>query len=86
MRGFLFAAGMRVSFLPCGHLDFESAASAQNDEFEGSFDSVFTLVKRQNLAKKLNKLCTRKMGLALKVILYLDSEVTSNSVSADQRK
>ena len=26
-------------FLPCGHLDFESAVTAQNDEFKVSFDS-----------------------------------------------
>ena len=25
-------------FLPCGHLDFESAVTKQNDEFKGSFD------------------------------------------------
>ena len=27
------------AFLPCGHFDFESAETAQNDEFKGSFDS-----------------------------------------------
>ena len=26
-------------FLPCGHLDFESAVTKQNDELKGSFDS-----------------------------------------------
>ena len=26
-------------FLPCGHLDFESAVTAQSDEFKGSFHS-----------------------------------------------
>ena len=45
----------KYAFLPCGHLDFESAVKAQNDEFKGVFIAcIFTLVKRQNLAKKLN--------------------------------
>ena len=29
----------KYAFLPCGHLDFESAVTAQDDEFKGSFDS-----------------------------------------------
>ena len=39
------------AFLQCGHLDFESAVTAQNDEFKASFDSSYS---RQNLAKKLS--------------------------------
>ena len=27
----------KYAFLPCGHLDFESAATAQNDEFKAVF-------------------------------------------------
>ena len=27
----------KYTLLPCGHLDFESAVTAQNDKFEGSF-------------------------------------------------
>ena len=39
------------TFLSCGHLDFESAVTAQNDGFKGSFDSSYL---RQNVAKKLS--------------------------------
>ena len=34
-------------FFPCGHLDFEPAVTAQNDEFK-VFKARFTLVKHQN--------------------------------------
>ena len=37
-------------FLPCGHFDFESAVTPQNDDFKVGFDSSYS---RQNLAKKL---------------------------------
>ena len=30
------------AFLPCGHLDFESAVTAQNDEFKGRFHSSYS--------------------------------------------
>ena len=30
------------TFLPCGHLDFESAVTAQNDEFKDSFHSSYS--------------------------------------------
>ena len=30
------------AFLPCGHLDFETAVTAQNDEFKGSFHSSYS--------------------------------------------
>ena len=39
-------------------LDFESAVTAQNDKFKGSFQLVFTFVKRQNLAKKTRYLAS----------------------------
>ena len=29
----------KYPLLPCGHLDCESAVTAQNDQFKGSFDS-----------------------------------------------
>ena len=29
----------KCAFLPCGNLDFESAATAQNDKFKVSFES-----------------------------------------------
>ena len=32
----------KYAFLPCGHFDFESAVTAQNDEFKGSFDSSYS--------------------------------------------
>ena len=35
----------RYAFLPCGHVDFESAVTEQNDEFKAVFIvDVFTLV------------------------------------------
>ena len=46
-----------IRILPCGHLDFESAVTAQNDEFKAIFSLlVFTLDKRKkkNLAKNPN--------------------------------
>ena len=42
----------KYAFLPCGDQDFESAASAQNDEFKAvSIARIFTLVKRENIAE-----------------------------------
>ena len=39
----------------CGHLDIESAVTAQNDEFLAIFLSSYSrLFERQNLAEKLN--------------------------------
>ena len=42
------------AFLACGHLDFESAVTAQNDEFKEVLIARIHTCKRQNLAKKLN--------------------------------
>ena len=43
------------AFLPCGHLDFESAVTAQNDEFKCSFRSSYSrLLNVKNVAGKLN--------------------------------
>ena len=32
----------KYAFLPCSHLDFETAVAAQNDAFKGSFDSSYS--------------------------------------------
>ena len=41
-------------FLPCGHLDLESAVTAHDDKSRQFWELAVTLVERQNLAKKLN--------------------------------
>ena len=41
---FSHCARRKYAFLPCGHLDFESVVPAQNDEFKGSFDSLYSRV------------------------------------------
>ena len=38
----IWATARKDAFLPCGHLDFESAVTAQNDEFKVSFGSLFS--------------------------------------------
>ena len=32
----------KYAYLPCGHFDFESAVTAQNDDFKGSSDSSYS--------------------------------------------
>ena len=39
----------KYAFSPCSHLDYESADTAQNDEFK-----AVLIARIQNLAKKLN--------------------------------
>ena len=42
-----------IRILPCAHLDFESAVTAQNDEFKTVFNLlVFTLDKRKKLSQE----------------------------------
>ena len=38
----LWATPRKYDFLSCDHLDFESAVTAQNEEFKGSFDSSYS--------------------------------------------
>ena len=56
-RGSRYGSGawaLAYAFLPCGHLDFESAVTAQNGEFKGNFHGSYSrlLSVTQNLAKK----------------------------------
>ena len=66
----------KFTFLPYGHLNFESAVTAQNDEFKANFDSSSSrsLNVMTQPRNSILKLCTRKIELALKVKFYLTAQ------------
>ena len=88
----------KQAFLPCGHLDFESAVTVQNDEFKCSFHSSYSrlvnvetprnsILSLHTLVKY--KLCTTKMELALELKFHWVTRPwkwRQIRISADQQK
>ena len=60
----------KKAFLPCGHLDFESSVTTQNDEFMAVF--VARLHIRLTAASVQSIRRTRKRELALEMTFHLD--------------
>ena len=52
-------SGNTLFFFACGHLDFESAVTVQNDEFKGSFHSSYSRLLNVSKTQPINAMLSR---------------------------